>query len=69
MDDRAYCAGLAAFFLQQLRRNEQFNIEVPKQDMSALLGNNRTNSSPMYTPQRQNRNPFAGRSNPFARRR
>ena len=60
---------MAAFFLQQLRRNEQFNIEVPKQDMSALLGNNRTSSTPTYTHQKQNRNPFAGRTNPFARRR
>ena len=69
MDDRAYCCALAAFFLQQLRRNEQFNIEVPKQDMSALLGNNRTNFSSMYANKKQNPNPFAGRANPFARRR
>lgn len=59
---------MAAFFLQQLRRSEQFDIEVPKQDMSALLNTNRT-SSTTYMHQKQNRNPFAGKSNPFARRR
>ena len=29
-----------AFFLAKLRRDETFNIDIPKQDMSALLKNN-----------------------------
>ena len=61
---------MASLFLQQLRRAEQFDIEVPKQDMSALLRTNKTspsNGGGVY--QKQNRNPFAGRTNPFAKRR
>jgi len=68
-DDRAYTLAMACFFLQQLRRAEQFDIEVPKQDMSALLRNNRGASNHAYQNQKQNRNPFANRVNPFARRR
>lgn len=68
-DDRCYCLAMASFFLQQLRRNEQFNVEVPKQDMSALLRSSNTASGGAYVHKKQNPNPFAGRANPFARRR
>lgn len=63
---------MAAFYLAKLRRDETFNIEVPQQDMSILIGNrrndNRSNSS-NNVHKKQNLNPFAGRTNPFARRR
>ena len=62
---------MAAHFLQKLRRSEQFDIEMPKQDMSALLNAGKTTSTGVgyQAHQKQNRNPFAGRVNPFARRR
>lgn len=63
---------MAAHYLQKLRRSEQFDIEVPKQDMSALLNTRRTNgqSQASYNShQKQSRNPFANRINPFARKR
>ena len=62
---------MAAFFLQKLRRAEQFDIEVPKQDMSALLNTGRNTSAGVMHQmhQKQNKNPFAGRINPFTRKR
>ena len=61
---------MASFFLSKLRRDEKFNIDVPKQDMSVLLKNNsrpaQTGSSGL---KKSNTNPFANRTNPFARRR
>lgn len=62
---------MAAWYLVKLRRAETFNIEVPKQDMSALLGGgNKTQGSSFNNfHKKQNLNPFAGRANPFARRR
>lgn len=61
---------MAAFFLAKLRRDETFNIDIPKQDMSALL---KSNTGPAQTSfhgqKKSNISPFANRSNPFARRR
>ena len=61
---------MAAFFLAKLRRDETFNIDIPKQDMSALL---KSNTGPAQTgfhgQKKSNISPFANRSNPFARRR
>ena len=69
-DDRAYTLAMAAFFLAKLRRDETFNIDIPKQDMSALL---KSNTGPAQTSfhgqKKSNISPFANRSNPFARRR
>ena len=69
-DDRAYTAAMAARFLAKLRRDEKFNIETPKQDMSALLSAG-TTSGQRNTPaqRRASNNPFANRRNPFAGRR
>lgn len=61
---------MSAFFLAKLRRDETFNIDIPKQDMSALLKNNTGSAQTGFHGQkRPNTNPFANRSNPFARRR
>ena len=61
---------MAAFFLAKLRRDETFNIDIPKQDMSALLKNNTRPAQSNFPGQKKpNANPFANRSNPFARRR
>ena len=69
-DDRAYTLSMAAFFLAKLRRDETFNIDIPKQDMSALLKNNsRPTQNNIIGQKKQNANPFANRNNPFARRR
>lgn len=71
MDDRAYTLAMAAFYLAKLRRAETFDIEVPKQDMSALLGSSNKNQGNSFNSfhKKQNLSPFAGRANPFARRR
>ena len=73
MDDRAYTLAMAAFYLAKLRRDETFNIEVPQQDMSILIGNRGNNNNKPNSfnnvHKKQNLNPFAGRTNPFARRR
>ena len=60
---------MASFYLQKLRRAEQFNIEVPKQDMSVLLNSRSSSSGNNILNKKQNRNPFAGRVNPFNRKR
>ena len=61
---------MAAFYLQKLRRDEQFNIAPPQQDMSALLKpktkESHSSSASIHKP---NPSPFAGRANPFSRRR
>lgn len=70
-DDRAYTLSMAAWYLAKLRRAETFDIEVPKQDMSALLGSSNKNQGNSFNSfhKKQNLSPFAGRANPFARRR
>lgn len=70
-DDRAYTLAMASWYLAKLRRDETFNVAVPKQDMSALLGNHNSTSSNSFNNnhRRQNLNPFANRVNPFTRRR
>ena len=61
---------MAAHFLSKIRRDEKFNINAPKQDMSALTGLPRkANGTQQIGPAKTNKNPFANRSNPFARRR
>ena len=63
---------MAAFYLAKLRRDETFNIDVPKQDMSILLGNRggqKSQNSFSNAHKKQSLNPFAGRTNPFANRR
>ena len=61
---------MAAFFLAKLRRDETFNIDIPKQDMSVLLKNNTGPAQTSFHGQKKsNISPFANRSNPFARRR
>ena len=61
---------MASFFLAKLRRDETFNIDIPKQDMSALLKNNTRPAQTSFSGRKKpNANPFANRSNPFARRR
>lgn len=67
-DDRAYTLAMAAFYLAKLRRDETFGQEKV-QDMSALLSIPGRNSSTVsYSRPKTNRNPFANRVNPFARR-
>lgn len=69
-DDRAYTLSMAAFFLAKLRRDETFNVDIPKQDMSALLKNNsHPTQNNIIGQKKQNANPFANRNNPFVRRR
>ena len=61
---------MAAFYLAKIRRDEKFNIDTPAQDMSALLGTPRkANGTQQTVHQKQNRNPFANRTNPFGGRR
>lgn len=70
-DDRAYTLAMASHYLFKLRRDETFNVEVPEQDMSVLLGTRgRTQHQPTGTKHNKiNMGPFANRTNPFARRR
>lgn len=60
---------MAAFYLAKIRRDEKFNIDTPAQDMSALLATPRkANGAQQMAHQKQNKNPFANRVNPFSRR-
>ena len=69
-DDRAYTLAMAAHFLAKIRRDETFNIEVPKQDMSILTGCNRTTDvQNSYTHRKRNNIPFMNKVNPFTHRR
>ena len=69
MDDRAYTLAMAGFYLAKIRRDEKFNINAPAADMSALLGTPRkANGTQQTMRQKNNKNPFANRVNPFSRR-
>ena len=62
---------MAAHFLSKIRRDEKFNIDTPKQDMSVLVGTIRraNGTQQLINHQKQNKNPFSNRVNPFGRRR
>ena len=68
-DDRAYTLAMAAHYLSKLRRDEKFAVEVPKQDMSVLLGTPSPTTQQHTVHQKINKNPFMNRVNPFARKR
>ena len=63
-DDRAYTLSMASWYLQYLRRQEQYDIDLPKGNMGALIKGigKPTGTNPMSKP-----NPFAHKSNPFRR--
>lgn len=62
-DDRCYCAAAAAYYLMQLRHDDDFNIDIPRQDFSVL-----TKGPAHLEGEKKSKNPFAGRTNPFARK-
>lgn len=63
-DDRAYTLSMFCHFLMQLRREDQFDIEVPTANMAALLGTHtgRGGGGSAKVPA------FFGRRNPFGGR-
>lgn len=61
---------MAAHFLAKIRHDEKFNINAPKQDMSALTGApRRANGTQQICRAKPNKNPFANRVNPFGKKR
>lgn len=69
-DDRAYTLAMAGHFLARIRRDETFNIDVPKQDMSILIGNSKKQTGQnQHINKKQNQIPFMNKTNPFARKR
>lgn len=61
-DDRAYTLSMCAWYLQYLRRKDQYDIPVKKNNLDALL-----HTSPKHGMKQNIKIPFQNNQNPFHR--
>lgn len=66
-DDRAYTLSMAAWYLQYLRRRDQYDIDTPKQSMKPLIDKIGKGGGAKNNNVFGSRNPFSRGSNPFKR--